>query len=352
VIARNSSFAYKGKATKESEIGKELGVKYLLEGSVRKAANQIRIGVELVDASSDTERWTQRFDRPLTDIFAVQDEIVGKVVTTLGLIFKLDELNLPGGISFQPTDNLEAYDDFLRGAEYHLRFTKDDDAKARQWVEKAIALDPEFGEAYALLGWIYWNDAWSQWSENPQSDLQRSSELAAKALALDDSNTDALALRCDADWMQRRFDQAVADGERAVAINPNYADGYRALSDALASFAKPEEALRAAEKAIRLNPAAQDYYGYALGNAYVQMGRYQEAITVLKRNLSLYPNNVVAHLAIVIAYAELGQDQDAHAEAAAIMRISPHFAASSLKGLPNVTLHKNWESDWHKAGLK
>jgi adenylate cyclase len=221
VIACNSTFAFKGRSTTEHEIGRELGVKYVLEGSVRKAADHLRIGVELVDASVGAERWAESYDRPLKDIFAVQDEIVTKVVTTLGLIFKLDEMKVPGGGAFRPTDNLEAYDDFLRSVEYHYRGTKDDEAKARQWVEKAVALDPEFGEAYSLLGWIYWNDAWNQWSENPKSDLQHSSELAAKALALDDSNTDALALRCDVDWMQRRFDQAVADGERAVAINPN-----------------------------------------------------------------------------------------------------------------------------------
>src|ERR1700674_3362295 len=126
VIARNSSFAYKGKATKEHEIGKELGVKYVLEGRVRKAANHIRIGVELVDASLGTERWAERYDRPLKDIFAVQDEIVSKVVTTLGLLFKLDEMKVPHGGSFRPTDSLEAYDDCLRGVEYLFRFTKDD----------------------------------------------------------------------------------------------------------------------------------------------------------------------------------------------------------------------------------
>ena len=154
VIARNSSFAYKGKPVTEHEIGKELGVKYVLEGSVRKAASQVRIGVELVDASSGTEVWTERYDRPLKDIFAVQDEIVGKVVTTLGLIFKLDEMKLPHPGSFRPTDNAEAFDDFLRGVEYFCRGTKDDNAKALEWAEKAVVLDPKFGQAYALMGVI------------------------------------------------------------------------------------------------------------------------------------------------------------------------------------------------------
>jgi adenylate cyclase len=137
VIARNSSFAYKGKNVREQEIGKELGVKYLLEGSVHRQADQVRIGVELVDASAGSEKWTARYDRPLKDIFAVQDEIVGKVVTTLGLLLKLDQMKLPRGLSAgQPTDNIEAFDDSLRAFESFWRLTKDGNAKARQWAER------------------------------------------------------------------------------------------------------------------------------------------------------------------------------------------------------------------------
>jgi adenylate cyclase len=351
VIARNSSFAYKGNTTKEQEIGKELGVRYVLEGSVRKAADQVRIGVELVDATSGSEAWTARYDRPLKDIFAVQDEIVGKVVTTLGLIFKLDEMRAPYS-TFRPTDNLEAYDDFLHGIEYHFRFSKDDNPKARQRFQEAIKLDPKFGDAYAFVGWTYWQNVWNQWSANPQADLQHASEFAQKALALGDSNSVALGLLSYIDWIQLRFNQAVADAKRAVAINPNYAYGYEALSDALANALEPEEALRAAEKAMRLDPSAADYYAYCAGDAYVQMGRYQEAIPALKQNLASYPNNLVAHLMMIIANTELGRQQDARADAADVVRISRQFTMASMHGLRTVDTHKNWEIDWRKAGLK
>jgi adenylate cyclase len=351
VIARNSSFAYKGKATQEHEIGKELGVKYLLEGSVHKAVDRVRIGVELVDASTGAEMWAQRYDRPLKDIFAVQDEIVGKVVTTLGLFIKLEEMKAPHA-TFRPTDNLEAYDDFLRGVAYYLRFTRDDNEKAKQWTEKAIELDPSFGEAYALLGWIHLVAAWSQWSQDPVGDLARSSKLAQTALALDDSDSDALALLSDGDWMQARFDQAVANAERAVAINPNYAEGFLALSNALAVDGKSEEALRAAEKAMRLDPARQDFYGYAVGNAYIGMERNQEAIQVLKRTIGAYPNLLVAHLSLTAAYVELGRDQEARAEAAEILRISPHYAVESQPRVKDEAWWKRFVNDLHKAGLK
>ena len=163
VIARNSSFAYKGKAIRERAVGKELGVRYVLEGHVLKSPGRVRIGVELVDASTSSEMWTQEFDRPLKDIFRVQDEILRRVVTTLGLIFKLDQLNAPHWWT-QPTDNLEAYDDELRAIEHTWRFTKDDNAGARQWSEKAIELDSKFAHAYASLGWSYFFDSYFRWS--------------------------------------------------------------------------------------------------------------------------------------------------------------------------------------------
>ncbi len=352
VIARNSSFAYKGKATKEEAIGKELGVKYVLEGTVRKAADRVRIGVELVDASTGTEMWTQRYDRPLKDIFAVQDEIVDKVVTTLGLILKLDRMNHWVGLGAPTTDNLEAFDDFLRAVEYSLRWTKEDDAKARLWAERAVKLDPKFAEAYAIQGKTLWFDVWNQWSVNPQADLLRSSELEQKALTLDDSNSSALAVMTYVYMMQGRYDRTLALAERAVAVDPNNAGGYADLSDALNNSARPEEALRAAEKAMRLDPLHNDFYAYMVGISYVDMGRYQEAIPVLKRHLAAFPNNLVAHLFIIIAYTELGRDHDARAQASEIMRNSPRFTLASLPGVKNEALNKRNARDFRRAGLK
>jgi len=352
VIARNSSFTYKGKPTKESEIGKELGVKYVLEGSVHKEADRVRIGVELVDAGTGTEEWTARYDRPFDDIFAVQDEIVGKVVTTLGLLLKLDEMKTPHGASFRPTDNLEAYDDMLRATAYSWRQTKDDSARAREWIEKAIALDPKYAEPYALLGWIHMLAVWNQWSENPLADLKRASELARKALTLNDSSSSALALLSEIDWMQMRFDQAVTDGERAVAINPNYAQGYFALSDVLNVFGKPEDAVRAAQKAMRLDPTGKDFYSYDVGVAYVEMGRYKDAIPVLKQHLTVYPNTLMAHVGLIVAYTELGRDDDARAEAAEIMRMSPQFTVAPLLRAKDEAWDRRIGDDLRKAGLK
>src|SRR4029453_6064537 len=152
VIAPNSPFPYKGKAGKGQGVGHEMGVRYVLEGSVLKADNQVRITAQLIDAVTGYHLWSQRYDRPLQDLFALQDEIVQKIVTTLKLQLTLEE---QGYIVRKHTDNLEAYDAFLHGHEYHVRLTKEANTQARQLFEKALALDPQYAEAYALLGYTY-----------------------------------------------------------------------------------------------------------------------------------------------------------------------------------------------------
>ena len=351
VIARNSSFAYKGKTVKEQEIGKQLGVKYVLEGSAQKSSDHVRIEVELVDAASGTQMWTQLFDRPLKNIFAVQDEIVEKVVTTLGLILRQEEVKVPhwGNMS-RPTENLDAFDDLLRSNEYAARFTKDDWLAARHWALKAVALDPKSATAYATLAGNYESAVLFRWSENPQADLDHAAELAHKALALDDSNSFALMILCETDWQKRRFDQAVAEGQRAVAIDPNFAEGYVELSEALSVSNRLEEALHAVEKAMRLDPSRQDFYAYFIAQGYVDMGRYREAIPLLKRHLAVYPNQPWAHVALIEAYSELGDNQAARAAAAELKHINPQFAYSNIN--EDAARNMRYENDLRKAGLK
>ena len=350
VIARNSSFAYKGKAIREREVGRELGVRYVLEGRVQKSPDRVRIGVELVDTSTSSEMWTQEFDRPLNDIFRVQDEIVGKVVTTLGLIFKGEELNVPHEAKLAPPDNLEAFDDILRALQYWYRFTQEDVLKVRGWTEKAIAADPNYAPAYALLSASYMAAVLFRWSDNPASDLERSYELARKALVLDDSNAVALAQLSQIDWLQRRFDKAVAEAERCVALNPNEPICYEALTEALNVSNRLQEAIGAAEKAMRLDPSRQDFYAYFIGQNYVDMGRYQEAIPLLKRHLAVFPDQPWAHVALIEAYSELGRDQEARAEAAELKRINPQFAYKDVN--KDAARNARYEHDLRKAGLQ
>ena len=330
VIARNSSFSYKGQTIKEQDLGRELGVKYLLEGSVQKSPDRIRLGIELVDASSAAEVWTQRFDRPLNDIFAIQDEIVSKVVTTLGLILHSEETAVPwGNPNPGATTNLEAYDDVLRGNEHLARFTKEDNLKARSWFKKATALDPEYAEAYLGLGATYNFNVLFGWSDEPAADLTYAAEFADKALSLG-NECGALAALCEIDWKQWRFDQAIAEGKGAVAICPNAVGVYGPLVDALTVSNRPQdlqEAVRLVEKEERLDPTRRDFYAYFIAAPYVGMGRYEDAIPLLKQHLRAYPNMAWAHAMLIVAYTELGRAQEAQAEALELNRVSPHFLA-------------------------
>jgi TolB-like protein len=216
VIARHSVFTYKGKAVKVQDVSKELGVRYVLEGSVRKTENQVRINAQLVDATTGHHVWAERYDRPLQDIFALQDEIVQKIVTTLKLQFTLRE---QGILVRKRTDNLEAYDYYLRGRDYRSRFTKEGNAQTRQLFERAIALDPAYADAYTEQGWTYYLEWSFRWSQDLQA-LERALALGQKGIALDDSLARAHGLLGFVYARENHYDQAIAASERRLRSIP------------------------------------------------------------------------------------------------------------------------------------
>jgi adenylate cyclase len=242
VIARTSAFTYKGKPVKVQEVGRELGVKYVLEGSVRKAGDRIRIDTQLVDATTGADLWAERYDRPLQDIFSLQDDIVQRIVTTLNLQLTLWKEH--GILARKRSHNLDAYDDFLRGWEYAWRFTKEGNAKARQMFEKAIELDPNYADAYRSLGFTYWFAWVNQWSQNSHA-LDRALQLSQQAVALDESLPEAHIVLSYTYMSERQYDQAITEAERAIALDPNSGSGYGSMASALANSGKPAEALAA-----------------------------------------------------------------------------------------------------------
>jgi adenylate cyclase len=297
VIARNTAFTYQGKPVNIQDVGKELGVRYVLEGSVQKAGEHIRIVTQLIDTTTGGHLWAQRYDRPLQDLFALQDEIVQKIVTTLKLQLTLEE---QGYIVRKRTDNLEAYDAFLRGTEYYYRYTKETNAQARQLFEKAVALDPQYAEAYGWLGLTYWAEWGFRWSAAPET-LKRALALAQQAAALDDSLPGAHSLLSNVYTSEQQYDQAITEGERAIALDPNYADSYAVQANVLNSAGRPEEALQLVEQAMRLNPRYPFWYLLQVGLAYQMTGRYAEAIAVQKEVISQNPN-FYAHLQLASSY--------------------------------------------------
>jgi adenylate cyclase len=322
VIARNSAFTYKGKAVKVQDVSTELGARYVLEGSVRKADNQVRITAQLIDATTGGHLWSERYDRPLQDIFALQDDVVQKIVTTLKLQLTLQE---QGIVVRKTTGNLEAYDYYLRGLESLNRQTQEANAQARQMFEKALELDPQYAEAYAFLSLTYFREWGMQWSQDPQT-LERALALAQQAVTLDDSLAQAHTILGSAYLWKKQYDQAIAEEERAIALDSNFADAYMRLGNILTFAGRPEEAIGLIEKAMRLNPHYPPLYVLVLGDAYRFTGRYEEAMAAYKRALTRNADFLLPHIGLAVVYSELGREEEARAEAAEVLRINPQYS--------------------------
>jgi adenylate cyclase len=356
VISRNSAFTYKGKPVKAQEVSKELGVQYVLEGSVLKAGDQLRITAQLIDATQDHHLWAERYDRPLKDIFTLQDEIVQKIVTTLRLQLTAWE---QGYLVRKRTDNLDAYDSLLRGAEYFGRALKETkkeaNLQAQQMYEKAIELDSTYAEAYAYLGWSYWLDRYLGWSSNPAQTLERELELAQKAIALDDSLAAAYRLLGQVYLARKQHEQAIAEVKRAIAFDPNWTNAYMELGAILAFAGRPEEGIEFIETARRLNPREPLLYHNALGFAYLLAEHYEHAIAPLKKAIAFSSNYLPAHVNLAICYAELGREEEAQAEAAEILRLSPNFSVEVLRRMipaKDPAIVERYLTTLRKAGLK
>jgi TolB-like protein/predicted Zn-dependent protease len=306
VIARDSSFTYKGKPANIQDVGKELGVRYVVEGSVRKADGKVRITSQLADASTGAEMWAERYDRPLGDVFALQDEIVRRIVTTLNLQIALSQ----EGASVIPrrTENLEAYDYMLRGT-----------LKARQMFERAIALDPKYADAYAALGWNYFL-AWTLGVVPGFDVLERAFHFAQQACALDDSQALAHVTLANTYVEQGRKDLALTEAQRVIARDPNSALGYNILAAVLITQDRAQEALAAVDKSMRLDPRNKVNYLWARGWSYSALGRWEEAVSDLKSYLARFPEFILARAYLGIAYFNLGDHHAARLENAQVER--------------------------------
>jgi adenylate cyclase len=309
VIARNSAFTYKGRAVDVKAVSRELGIRYVLEGSVRKADSRVRINAQLVDGLSATHVWAESYDRELKDIFAVQDEVRGKIVLALKVKLTKEEQER---FRSTPTGNLEAYEYLLRGVEYYFRRTKEANAQARQMFENAIALDPQYAAAHALLGLAHLMEFLFGWSPNPQH-VERAFELAQRAIVLDNSLPLAHLVLGLVYVRQQQYEQAIAEEEKAIALDPNSASGYASLAEVLNAAGRPEEAIVAVEKAMRLDPHYPDHYLSNLALAYRLTGRYEEAIAAQKQLTLRNPNFLFAYTELAFSYllqwgSQLSQD--------------------------------------------
>jgi len=352
VTARNSTFTFKGQPVKVRQVGRELGVRYVMEGSVRKAGDRVRITAQLIDVETEQHVWADRYERELKDVFAIQDEITMNIIVALQV--ELTEGD-QAALRARGTYNLEAYLKLLQGMDYFKQVSKEGNILARQKYQEAVALAPEYASAYAGIAWTYLIDPWLGWSESPQQSIALAMEYAHKCLALDESLSLAHAALGLVYLVMRQWDKAVEECELAVSLNPNSADNIVNLAMVFRTVGRVEEALALLNKAVRLNPMPPDWYLHEFGSCYRLMGRYDEAIAMLKRVLDRNPDYLSSRLNLMATYVMSGKEEAAHAEAMEVLRQSPDFSVERfLKDFPykDQKILVGLKECLFKAGLK
>jgi adenylate cyclase len=324
VIARNSSFVYKGKPVKVQQVAEELGVRYVIEGSLRKTKDKARITVQLIDALTGQHLFSERYDRELKDILVMQDEITMKILDAVQVKLTAGE---DARLRAKGTKNLEAYLKLMQARQYRQISNRENEALARKLTEDAIALDPQYAAAYTTLCKIQLMEVSFGVYKNPREALEQAVKLGEKAIILDDSNSLAHATVAVTYAWLKQYDKAISEAEKAVSLDPNSAYAYHALGSVLAYAGRPQEAILFIKKSLRLSPIPIDSTTLIrLGAAYRQLGQYEEAVASYKRALQLYgPDHLFAHLGLAGTYAKMGREKEARAEAAEVLRIDPKF---------------------------
>jgi adenylate cyclase len=352
VIARNSTFTYKGKSVNVKKISEELGVQYVLEGSVQRSANRVRITAQLIDALSGHHIWADRYDRELKDIFALQDEITTNILTAMRVKITEGEQALHRDKGLR---NLNCYLKFLEGREYLYRGNIESNNLARRIVEELLVMCPESSSAYAVLANTYLMDYWYGSGKSAQESVEKGIELAQKAIALDDAYFWPHCLLSHFYTQKREYEKSLAEAERAVVLDPNGAEVYAWYALSLTFAGRPEEAIPLFQKAIRLNPFGPAWYFFSLGNALGSTGRFEEAVSAYTRALQRSPDSLLSHVFLTATYIMMGREREARAEAAEVLRINPKFSVdyfAKTLSYKDQKVTTNLINALHKAGLK
>ena len=328
VIAKESSFSYKGKEVKIKQISEELGVRYVLEGSLQKSGDQIRVTAQLIDAMKGYHVWSDSYDRKLKDFFALQDDIIVNILDGLQVELTIFHEGFGRG-----TTNPEAFFKLQQGMLHVYKYTKEDLYSSRKFYQDAIEIDPNYAYAYGLLGWTYIHEVWRGYTQSKEQSLKKAEGLAHKALELDPSLAEAVIQLSIIFRLRRQFEKAVAEGERAIAMDPNNADNIavHALSLINVNVGRYEEALVLIKRAIRLNPKPPPYYFANLGLANMRLGKYAIAIEAFRSVLSKEPNNMFAWMFLAICYVLTDEVDKAQKAAAEVVRLQPVFCIDLYK---------------------
>ena len=351
VIARNSTFTYRGKPVDVKQVGRELGVGYVLEGSVRKAGNRVRVTGQLIDAASGAHVWADRFDRDLTDIFAVQDELTQEIIAALKLKLTSEQ---KGRLVRKTAIDVEAYNFFLRGREQALLQTKSSNAEARALLERAIAISPDFAAAYAYIAFTRLNDYIIGTGDAAEQSLQTSLKLATRAVATDDEDPYGHFVLSVVSIWRREYDKARTEVQRCLALAPSSAEGHLQLANLHYYEGDPSGALDTLSAYMRLDPLYPGLALHFVAQAQHSLGQFEAAVETLKRRLERDPKSETGYALLASCYGHLGQIDESRSAWAEVMRIAPDFSVERRWGIlpfKNPAAYAHRVEGLRKAGL-
>jgi adenylate cyclase len=354
VISRQSTFSYKGKPVKVKQVSEELGVRYVMEGSVQRSGDRIRINAQLIDALTGRHIWAERYERPMGELFALQDEITMKILTAIQVKVTEGEQGALYG-KWRGKESVDCYLKVLEGFKIYHGWNIEASTETRRIAEETLAICPEAPGSYLLMASVHLQELFLGIGKSPQESAAKGIEMAQRAIGMDDSMADAYGILALLYTLIREYDKAIAEAERGVALAPGGAWAHHFYAMVLRAAGRSEEAIPIFQKVIRLDPGGTGTYYVAFGDALRDTGRYEEAVSAFKKALQSAPDDIIAHVLLTGTYSLMGREKEARAEAAEVLRINPKFSLENFA--PTITFKDQARTDLildalRKAGLK